>query len=295
MPALNAAGRLDDMRLGIECLLEDDPARALDMAGRLDAINQERRALQSEMTDEAMAELEQLGLEQGDALPQWQVGLCVFAPHWHAGVVGLVASKVKERWHRPAAAFAPAEEDADAAMLRGSCRSIPGFHIRDALAEVQARHPGLIERFGGHAMAAGLTLRRDRYEAFAAAFDDVARTRLDASMLDPEWLTDGALAGDVVNRTLAEQLEDAGPWGQAFPPPLFCDCFEVLEWRVLRERHLKLVLATDCGAEVSAIEFNGWLGEPPPTRLRVVYQLQRDDFGRRRATQLLVRDRQPAA
>ena len=164
-----------------------------------------------------------------------------------------------------------------------------------ALAEVQARHPGLIERFGGHAMAAGLTLRRDRYEAFAAAFDDVARTRLDASMLDPEWLTDGALAGDVVNRTLAEQLEDAGPWGQAFPPPLFCDCFEVLEWRVLRERHLKLVLATDCGAEVSAIEFNGWLGEPPPTRLRVVYQLQRDDFGRRRATQLLVRDRQPAA
>lgn len=288
-PRINAAGRLDDMSLGIECLLEDDPGRALDMARRLDAINQERRALQSDMTDEAMA-----GLEQDDALPRGQVGLCVFAPHWHAGVVGLVASKIKERWHRPAVAFAPADEDAESELLRGSARSIPGFHIRDALAEVQARQPGLIERFGGHAMAAGLTLRREHFETFAEAFDAVSRARLDGAALDPEWLTDGGLGGEVINRALAEQLELSGPFGQAFPTPLFCDDFEVLEWRVLKERHLKMLLATDCGSEVHAIEFNGWNGAAPEPRVRIVYQLQCDDYGRRRATQLLVRDRQPA-
>lgn len=288
-PRINAAGRLDDMRLGIECLLEDDPARALDMARRLDAINRERRALQTDMTDEAMA-----GLEQDDALPQGQVGLCVFAPHWHAGVIGLVASKIKERWHRPAIAFAPADEDGDSDLLRGSARSIPGFHIRDALAEVQARHPGLIERFGGHAMAAGLSLHRDRFELFAEAFDAVSRTHLDGASLDPEWLTDGGLGGDVIDRALAEQLELSGPWGQGFPAPLFCDDFEVLEWQVLKEKHLKMLLATDCGSEVSAIEFNGWRGTAPDPRVRIVYQLQRDDYGRRRATQLLVRDRRTA-
>lgn len=295
-PRINAAGRLEDMAEGIACLLEDDTERAWEIARRLDTINRERRALQTEMTDQALSGLDQGGSGEGSsgqtATPlNGQIGLCVFEPHWHAGVVGLVASKVKERWHRPVVAFAPAQDDPDCPMLRGSARSIAGLHIRDALAEVDARHPGMIERFGGHAMAAGLSLPRDHLAGFAAAFDQVAASRLDATQLQDEWWVDGELGGDVANRDLAEQLEQAGPWGQAFPEPLFHGVFQVVAWRVVGERHLKLDLRTACGAAVSAIEFQGWKDQPPGTQVALVYQLQTDDFRDRRATQLLVRDR----
>lgn len=287
-PRLNAAGRLEDMTLGIECLLTDDGARALALAQQLDQINAERRALQADMVDEAEAAVQ----EGGAALQGLRDAWCVFQPHWHPGVVGLVASKLKERLHRPVVAFAPAEPDGE--VLRGSARSIPGVHVRDVLAAIDARQPGLLGRFGGHAMAAGLSLARAHLPAFALAFEaEVARWLGDEQREAVLW-SDGELPAAACNRETAELLHFAGPWGQGFPEPVFDGVFEVLEWRVLAERHLKLVLSPGAAMPgVSAIHFGGWRGEPPPSRLRIAYQLGLDDFRGRRGVQLLVREHWP--
>lgn len=286
-PRLNAAGRLEDMRLGVECLLTDDVAQARRYAEQLDAINRERRDLQASMVAEA--EVMAAGLAHTDA-----VGVALYEPSWHAGVVGLVASKLKERLHRPVIAFAPASED-DTDHLRGSARSIPGFHIRDALAAIDARQPGLIERFGGHAMAAGLSLKTGDYARFAAAFDAIARELIDAERLQAVLYTDGELPAGTATLALARQLREAGPWGQAFPEPLFDNLFECVGWKVMGERHLRLQLRDPRdGAPHDAVMFNAYHGQPPPPRLRAAYELTINDWQGREAPRLLVRHIEPA-
>ncbi|WP_202841904.1 single-stranded-DNA-specific exonuclease RecJ [Luteimonas saliphila] len=289
-PRLNAAGRLEDMSLGIECLLSDDPPHARELAGQLHRINAERRGVQQTMVDEAEAALAAVPAPAGgDAT----VAVCLFHPGWHAGVVGLVASKLKERLHRPVVAFAPSEPGGN--QLRGSARSIAGLHIRDALAAVDALHPGLVGRFGGHAMAAGLTLERDRFAAFERAFCDVVRSMLDPTLLQAELLSDGELAPGEFDRRHADALRDGGPWGQGFPEPLFDGVFDVSEWRLVGERHLKLVLrGPGAAGPFNAIQFGGWSGEPPPGRCRIAFRLAPDDWRGPRAIQLVVEHREPA-
>jgi single-stranded-DNA-specific exonuclease len=286
-PRLNAAGRLEDMRLGVECLLTDDVAQARRYAEQLDAINRERRDLQASMVAEA--EVMASGLAHTDA-----VGVALYEPSWHAGVVGLVASKLKERLHRPVIAFAPASED-DSEHLRGSARSIPGFHIRDALAAIDARQPGLIERFGGHAMAAGLSLKTSDYARFAAAFDAIARELIDAERLQAVLYTDGELPPGAATLALARQLRGAGPWGQAFPEPLFDNLFECAGWKVMGERHLRLQLRDPRdGALHDAVMFNAYHGQPPPPQLRAAYELTINDWQGRETPRLLLRHLEPA-
>lgn len=286
-PRLNAAGRLEDMRLGVECLLTDDVAQARRYAEQLDAINRERRDLQASMVAEA--EVMAAGLGHIDA-----VGVALYEPSWHAGVVGLVASKLKERLHRPVIAFAPASED-DTEHLRGSARSIPGFHIRDALAAIDARQPGLIERFGGHAMAAGLSLKTGDYPRFAAAFDAIARELIDAERLQAVLYTDGELPPGTATLALARQLRGAGPWGQAFPEPLFDNLFECAGWKVMGERHLRLQLRDPRDDALhDAVMFNAYDGRPPPARLRAAYELTINDWQGRETPRLLLRHIEPA-
>jgi single-stranded-DNA-specific exonuclease RecJ len=281
-PRLNAAGRLEDMRLGVECLLTDDVAQARRYAEQLDAINRDRRDLQASMVAEA--EVMAAGLGHIDA-----VGVALYEPSWHAGVVGLVASKLKERLHRPVIAFAPASED-DTEHLRGSARSIPGFHIRDALAAIDARQPGLIERFGGHAMAAGLSLKTGDYPRFAAAFDAIARELIDAERLQAVLYTDGELPPGTATLALARQLRGAGPWGQAFPEPLFDNLFECAGWKVMGERHLRLQLRDPRDDALhDAVMFNAYHGQPPPARLRAAYELTINDWQGRETPRLLLR------
>ena len=286
-PRLNAAGRLEDMRLGVECLLTDSVAQARQYAEQLSAINLERRDLQASM----VAEAEQMvaGMTDIDA-----IGVALYEPSWHAGVVGLVASKLKDRLHRPVIAFAPASED-DTDNLRGSARSIAGFHIRDALAAIDARAPGLIERFGGHAMAAGLSLKTCDYPRFAAAFDAIARELIDAERLQAVLFTDGELPPGAASLKLARQLRHAGPWGQAFPEPLFDNLFECASWKVMGERHLRLQLRDPRDGSVhDAVMFNAYHGQPPPARLRAVYELGINDWQGRETPRLLLRHIEPA-
>jgi single-stranded-DNA-specific exonuclease len=286
-PRLNAAGRLEDMRLGVECLLTDDVGQARRHAEQLSAINQERRDLQASMVAEA--EVMAAGMAHTDA-----IGVALYEPSWHAGVVGLVASKLKDRLHRPVIAFAPASED-DIDNLRGSARSIAGFHIRDALAVIDARHPGLIERFGGHAMAAGLSLKTRDYPRFAAAFDAVAQELIDAERLQAVLLTDGGLPPGAASLALARQLRHAGPWGQAFPEPLFDDVFECTGWKVMGERHLRLQLRDPRdGMQHDAVMFNAYRGDPPPASLRAAYELTINDWQGRESPRLLLRHIEPA-
>ena len=217
--------------------------------------------------------------------------LCLFDPDWHPGLVGLVASRLKDRLHRPVVAFAPAEPGA--AALRGSARSIPGFHVRDALADVHARHPGLVERFGGHAMAAGLSLRRDAFDGFREAFTACAAERLDPALLQAELRTDGPLAAGEYTRANAELLRDGGPWGQGFDEPLFDGVFDVTASRPVAERHLRMDLA-DGAVRIPAIQFGGWDGAPPPPRVRIAFRLEPDDYRGGDAVRLVVVHREPA-
>ncbi|GLQ45700.1 single-stranded-DNA-specific exonuclease RecJ [Dyella lipolytica] len=287
-PRLNAAGRLEDMRLGVECLLTDDPSQARHYAELLSSINRERRDLQASM----VAEAESMVASAANVDAQL-VGVSLFEPSWHAGVVGLVASKLKERLHRPVIAFAPAGED-DPDHLRGSARSIPGFHIRDALAVVDARHPGLIERFGGHAMAAGLSLRTQDYPRFAAAFDTVAREWLNEEQLQAVLYTDGEMPAGALTLDMARLLRFAGPWGQAFPEPVFDNRFECFSWRPMGERHLRLSLRDPRDDSLhDAVMFNVYDGQPPPTVMRAAYELTINDWQGRESPRLLLRHMEP--
>ncbi len=254
-PRVNAAGRLEDMRLGIDCLLADDVAQARVLAARLDALNRERRRIEEDMRETAEAHVAELALQSG-ALPEV---LCLHRPDWHEGVVGILAGRVRERFHRPVVAFARGTDG----LLKGSARSVPGLHIRDALAAVEARHPGLMRRFGGHAMAAGLTLEPKHLEPFGAALRTEVARILGGAPPAAEVHTDGPLTPAELHLDTAQALESAGPWGQGFPPPAFDGRFEVLDARVVGEHHLRLALRPEDGRRpVQAILFRaaerGW-------------------------------------
>jgi len=284
-PRLNAAGRLDDMSLGIECLLAHSLDQALLLADELDQLNRTRRTIEDDMKREALALLEDLALDNADALP-W--GLCLYSPEWHQGVIGILASRIREHCHRPVIAFAPGGAGEE---IKGSGRSIPGFHLRDALDAVATRHPGLLNRFGGHAMAAGLSLAADRLETFQQAFDAVVRERLSDADLQPVLISDGSIEVGQLDLELARQLAEAGPWGQAFPEPLFDDRFELVSSRMLKERHWKLLLRPLGGGElVDAIAFNQ--ADPAratlPQRLHLAYRLDLNEYQGSTSLQLRV-------
>lgn len=281
-PRLNAAGRLDDMSLGIECLLCEDEALVRDMAQQLDDLNKDRKAIEQGMQREALAQLRDLPVE---SLP---FGLCLFEPDWHQGVIGILASRLKERYHRPAIAFA----DAGDGLLKGSARSVPGLHIRDALDAVAARHPGLISKFGGHAMAAGLSLPQGHYGAFASAFDAEVRRQLTEDDLTGRLLSDGQLGTEEFHLELAKALRHAGPWGQHFPEPLFHGVFQIVTQRVVGEKHLKLVVKTECGGQtLDGIAFNidreVW-PNPNVRWVELAYKLDVNEYQGRESVQLMV-------
>ena len=283
-PRLNAAGRLDDMSLGIECLLTDDLSEARQLAARLSELNEERREIEQRMQAEALAAVAQLHLESRGVMAG---SLCLFDESWHQGVVGLVASRVKDRVHRPVIAFARAEDG----TLRGSARSVAGVHIRDVLDAVAARDPGLLDRFGGHAMAAGVTLHSAKLERFAAAFTTEVDRWLDPSaqgFID----TDGELAPEELTLVTALELRAAGPWGQAFPEPAFDGEFELLDCRVVGERHLKLrVRPLATGEALDAIAF-GYVEDGQTDlsrgRARLAYRLDVNEYLGTRRLQLVV-------
>lgn len=277
-PRLNAAGRLEDMSIGIECLLTDDRATAAAHAQTLDSINRERREIESQMREEAFAYVDKL---QAKTLPAC---VSVFDPGWHQGVVGLIASRVKERWHRPVIAFAR-ESDG---MLKGSARSVHGVHARDLLEAVSSRKPGLIPKFGGHAMAAGLSIPEDRFEEFAA----LAATTLTALYPDADFsgaiVTDGPLPGDALSLPFARVLREAGPWGSGFPEPCWSGDFEVLEQRTVGETHLKLrVRSASGGAPIDAIAFNQ-AGDAIRGLVRLAYRLDVNEYRGVERAQLVV-------
>ncbi len=284
-PKINAAGRLEDMSLGIECLLADTLSASLDMATSLASINSERQDIQQQMLDEAELVVAQLFVEPAE---QKQLAYVFHQAHWHPGIIGLVASRVKEKLNRPVLVFAPSEQGS--LELRGSARSIAGFHIRDALAHIDAMLPALITRFGGHAMAAGLTLPLEHLPRFEQAFINTALQWIAPESLDSVLWTDGALLPEQLNRETAELLSQCGPWGQGFAEPLFDNIFEVRAWQVLKDKHLKLQLALP-GQRLSfsGIYFNGWQGRPPDDVIRAVYHLQSNDFRDKRDFQCLIR------
>jgi single-stranded-DNA-specific exonuclease len=260
-PRLNAAGRLADMSLGIRCLLAGDAAAALPLAVELDRLNRERREVEATMQQEALSDLEEASAEVGESEAY---ALCLFRPDWHQGVVGIVASRLKERFHRPAIVFARGADG----ILKGSGRAIAGFHLRDALDLVAKREPGCIAKFGGHAAAAGLTIAEGELPRFAAAFEQVAREWLTEAMLERTIQSDGVLARGELSLGLANRMRN-GVWGQGFPAPAFDDTFVVSEQRVVGDRHRKLVLARS-GERFQAIAFGQ--AEPLPPAIRAAYR-----------------------
>lgn len=288
-PRLNAAGRISDMSLGIECLLTDDPARAVAIASQLDALNRERRSIEAEMQGQAIAAIQSLHLD-GATLPR---GVCLYDAMWHQGVIGLVASRIKEQLHRPVIAFAPGSD----VELKGSARSIPGLHIRDTLDAVATRHPKLLTRFGGHAMAAGLTLPRANLETFRQAFEEEVSRRLDDDDLQGRVMSDGELTDNDLNIQFAEVLRHAGPWGQSFPEPLFDGVFEVTGRNVVGERHLKLFLRQQGPRRLEAIGFHlAPSGTAPDwTRIHAAYRLDVNEYRGQRALQLVLEHVEPLA
>ena len=276
-PRLNAAGRLADMSLGIECLITDDPARALNIAQQLDAINRERRVIEAGMREDA--ELLLATLEPGS-----RASLTLFDPGWHQGVIGILAGRVKEKLHRPTFAFARGNES----ELKASGRSIPGLHLRDALDLVAKRHPGMLLRFGGHAAAAGLTLKEDRLAEFEAAFETVCRQLLSPAELTRTLETDGPLETGYFSLE-AVRLMQQEVWGQAFPAPVFADSFEVLSQRLLKDKHLKLKLKKG-NQRFDAIQFNfaDASGNSAPDRIRAAFRVDINEWNGAQTVQLML-------
>jgi single-stranded-DNA-specific exonuclease len=278
-PRLNAAGRLDDMSLGIECLTTDDEGRAWAIAQQLNEINLKRREIEAEMQDTALLHLD-------DFQPADSSTIAVFDEGWHQGVIGIVASRLKEKFFRPTITFAPGGEG----WIKGSGRSIPGFHLRDALDLVSKRVPGLIDKFGGHAMAAGLTIRHEAFKSFSDAFEAVGRAWLTEAQLERVIETDGPLEDDYYSTQFIE-LMDGQVWGQGFAPPVFCDEFRVVSQRILKDRHLKLLLERN-GRRYDAI----WFGcvDALGDRARIAFRLDANEYNGVTKVQLLVEHAEPA-
>jgi single-stranded-DNA-specific exonuclease len=287
-PRLNAAGRLEDMGTGIRCLLSDDSAEAMRFANQLDELNQQRRGMQEQMQQEALGQVEGLlaSLEQQELPP----ALCLFDKSWHQGIVGLVASRVKDVVHRPVFAFAPESEGAS--LMKGSARSVKGLHIRDVLAYVDSHQPGLMKAFGGHAMAAGLTLDGDKYSKFVKSVAEAVTVILDGAELSAELLTDGELTAAEISLGFAASLEKLGPWGQRFPEPVFDGLFEVIESRVVGGSHLKMMVRTIDGSEpVDAIAFNRLPEDLPSSgAVRLLYRLGINRWRGSESCQLMVEE-----
>ncbi len=272
-PRLNAAGRLDDMSIGIECLLAEDLSVARTLAAKLDQLNHERRQIEDSMRQQAETLLEQLLLKEAD-LPH---GLCLYDDSWHQGVIGILASRIKDRYHRPVIAFAPGEDG----EIKGSARSIPGVHIRDVLDEIAAASPGLLSRFGGHAMAAGLTLEAHRLDEFRSLLNSVVCKLLGGKGFEAVIESDGEIMPQDMNLDLAHLVAQGGPWGQGFPEPVFHGEFEVIQQRQLQDKHWKLVVQPRGGSRlVDAIGFNLVMVCPPPLpkMLLMAYQLDINEF-----------------
>jgi single-stranded-DNA-specific exonuclease len=278
-PRINAAGRLDDMSVGIRCLLAETEEEAMHHAGALDSLNRDRQRLQNEMHEDAVRHLEGVNTATTES------AVCLYDPSWHQGVVGLVASRIKDRAHRPVVAFAG---DADG-ILKGSARSVTGLNIRDALALVDAGQPGLIRRFGGHAMAAGLEIDAGRLSGFKSAFVQSVDRLMEGVTTDERILTDGSLDADELGLELAQLIRAGGPWGQACPEPLFVNRFEVLEKRIVGQKHLKLMLRHPRGgAVIEAIAFNRLELPGGGRNCAFVYRLDVNEYRGRRSKQLVV-------
>jgi single-stranded-DNA-specific exonuclease len=283
-PRLNAAGRLDDMSLGIECLLSESEQVANELAAELNELNKMRREIEDEMKSDAMLILKKLDATKVETVP---MAICLFEESWHQGVIGILASRIKEKFHRPVIAFAGAGEG----EIKGSARSVPGIHIRDVLSVIAAQNPELLNKFGGHAMAAGLSLKLSDLPAFRKCFNKAVEAQLGGRLLEKVIETDGELGGDELTLDMAELLSVAGPWGQGFPEPLFEGEFEVLQVRILADKHLKFSLCQlGKSIMIDAIAFfveepEAWVGCP---RIKVAYQLDINEYKGNRSVQLIL-------
>lgn len=282
-PRLNAAGRLDDMSLGIECLLTDSIETAMDLASELDEMNRLRRELESGMKEDALKQLDSVDLDKSKLPPI----ICLFHEEWHQGIVGIIAARIRERYYRPCIIFAPGTEG----EIKGSGRSIPGIHMRDIIDRVATINPGLVEKFGGHAMAAGLSLKTEDYSAFNQAVSDVVTDQVNISVFKEELLSDGELEPEFFSLTAAQELSQRVPWGQGFPAPVFDDVFEIVERRILKEIHLKYTLRKKGQSGVlAAIVFNV---EPekwpvPGDNAHLLYQLSVNEYNGQRSLQIMI-------
>ncbi|MFT4746711.1 MAG: single-stranded-DNA-specific exonuclease [Bermanella sp.] len=282
-PRLNAAGRLDDMSLGIECLITDDPARARQIAVQLDSLNRERREIEGSMQQEAVKALEGLNLD-ACTLPY---GLVLYRADYHQGVIGILAGRIKDKYYRPTIAFAHQDDD----TLKGSARSIPGLHIRDLLEEISSRYPDIITKFGGHAMAAGLSMPLKNLPTFEQVFHQIAEENLKGKPLAGELISDGELQAEEFTLAFAQCLKEAGPWGQGFPEPLFDGEFQLMDHRLVGSKHLKMTLKLDSGVLIDAIAFNVDLAQWPNSKcshVNLAYKLDINEFRGRTSLQLMV-------
>ncbi|EPE2693968.1 single-stranded-DNA-specific exonuclease RecJ [Vibrio alginolyticus] len=288
-PRINAAGRLDDMSFGVELLMCNNIHAARRMASELDGLNQTRKEIEEGMKQEAMAFCERLQFGEGNELPY---GLALFQRDWHQGVIGILASRIKEKFHRPVIAFA----DGGEGTIKGSCRSIPGLHMRDALDFIDTQNPGLIIKFGGHAMAAGLTIKEQDFERFSRLFDDVVKKELDEAALKGVIMSDGELKPEEFSMHVAEQLRSGGPFGQAFPEPIFDGEFKVLHQKLVGEKHLKLMLEPlykghPTNVMIDGIAFNVDLRRWPDASVKTVrlaYKLDVNEFRGNQSLQLMI-------
>lgn len=288
-PKLNAAGRLTDMTLGIECLLSDDLEKVKEITNQLIDLNKERRQIQEEMHDQAMQVLDNFIQKSSEEIPK---GLCLYDSDWHQGVIGILAAKVKENFHRPVIAFAKeSDKEQGNIIIKGSARSINGLHIRDLLEEITRRHPGLVLTFGGHAMAAGLTIKESDFNNFSSIFNETLNDFIALENMQDEYLTDGELSSQDLSMTLAHEIQHAGPWGQQFPEPVFEGHFKVMDRRVVGENHLKLRLQVDGNNRIfDAIAFNLTDEHWPlnTEEIHSVYRLGINEFRGNRQMQLFI-------
>jgi len=284
-PRLNAAGRLDDMSLGIECLITDDGNQAMGIAEKLDNLNKSRREIEQKMQQQAMQSLQHL--EEMINQSELPYGISLYNADWHQGVIGILASRIKEKFNRPVIVFA---NDNDT-IIKGSARSIKGLHIRDVLESISTQNPGILIKFGGHAMAAGMSIYKTDYEKFEKVFNEVVKKKLDDDALQGVIESDGELQGDDFGLSLAESIREAGPWGQCFVEPTFDGDFEVIDWRVVGEKHLKMELQSpDAEQPISAIAFNApaKLLQESDGYIHAAYRLDVNEFRNKKTAQLIV-------
>ena len=272
-PRINAAGRMDSMDIGIECLLANDLVTAFPLAQQLNQLNVERRQVEGKIKQEALAELEQIQLDE-TALP---AALIMFEPHWHQGVIGIVAGRLKEQFHRPSIVFA---RDEDGIHIKGSARSIEGVHIRDSIEQVAEQYPHLVSHFGGHAAAAGLTIKKDHFAEFKTVFENLISS-MDESLFTAQLWTDGELPNSAFQIETVDLLQNLSPWGQKFPHPTFEGVFNIVDYRWLKDVHLKLKVSLENGQSIDAIVFNAktqYDFDPSQNTVRLVYELDKNEF-----------------